>query len=399
MKKTSISILILSLAVITQIGAAGIAGNWLLEKAERRGVTYWIYEPTDFTSDGTIVAGRMENGTWQPGKDAATLVMESENNRLYNGEVQIVRLNDRELVLGFPDYTLYYVKIDPANIKKGNSESAFPGVWRVDSTDGSLTLLKFELPDILHYMKKFSSGGMTESTTTEGAWMYDAGKESLTVSIKQGALTAKLRVVELSPEKMELENMKSSALLKAEREAVVSGTIERLSFSSENFPENGSGQYQLPWGGVEDLIDYLHNVRQLTYSMNALVPVYEVFEHRILTRKVSTDADKGIVRFVNSPGYRRSENVKGELQERYNNFFPESEPEAYRITGEESVAVPAGTFLCTVVEGIFDDYKVKYWMIKDKPGVYAKLIKDGKSFSGDPLYNVTELSKIDLAAE
>jgi len=399
MKKINISILILSLAIITQIGAVGIAGNWLLEKAERRGVTYWIYEPTDFTSDGTIVVGRIKNGTWQPGKDAGTLSMKSEDNRMYNGEVQIVRLNDSDLVLEFPDYTLYYVKIDPAKIKKENSESAFPGVWRVDSTDGSLTLLKFELPDILHYMKKFSSGGMMESTTTEGAWMYDPDKASLTVSIKQGALTARLRVVQLSSDKMKLENMKSRAVLKAERDTVVSGTIERLSFSRDNFPENGSGEYQLPWGGVEDLIDYLQSVRQLTYSMNSLVPIYEVFEHRILTRKVSTDESKETVKFVNSSGYRYSENVKGKLREQYNDFFPESEPVAYRITGEERITVSAGTFLCTVVEGIFDDYREKYWMINDKPGVYAKLIKDGKSFSGDPLYSVTELSKIDPAAD
>lgn len=399
MKKISISMLILSLAVITQIGAAGITGNWLLEKAERQGITYWIYEPTDFTSDGTIVAERMKSGTWHPGKVAGTIVMKSEDKRLYNGEVKIVRLNESELVIGFPDYTLYYVKIDPAKIKKENSESAFPGVWRVDSADGSLTLLKFELPDILHYMKKSGSGGMTESTTTEGSWIYDADKTSLTVSIKQGALTAKLRVVQLSPEKMELENMKSKAVLKVERDTVVSGTIERLSFNREDFPENSSEENKLPWGGVEDLIDYLQNVRQLTYSMNSLVPIYEVFEHRILTRKVSTDESKQTVRFLNSPGYRHSENVKGNLSELYNRFFPESEPMAYRVTGEERVTVSAGTFLCTVVEGIFDDYREKYWMINDKPGVYAKLIKDGKTFSGDPLYVVTELSKIDLAAD
>ena len=65
-----------------------------------------------------------------------------------------------------------------------------------------------------------------------------------------------------------------------------------------------------------------------------------------------------------------------------------------RVAGKNiTVDVPAGTFTCTVIEGFDGDDKVKYWMINDKPGVYAKIVTIGDMF-GELRYVVTELTEI-----
>ena len=41
------------------------------------------------------------------------------------------------------------------------------------------------------------------------------------------------------------------------------------------------------------------------------------------------------------------------------------------------------------------DKKIKYWLINDMPGVYAKTIEEMESPLGDPEYYVTELESIE----
>ena len=61
------------------------------------------------------------------------------------------------------------------------------------------------------------------------------------------------------------------------------------------------------------------------------------------------------------------------------------------LIGQETVTVPAGTFICNVVEGMRGDKMYRFWMLMDKPGVYAKIIEEGEDIFGDSEYIVTEL--------
>lgn len=57
-------------------------------------------------------------------------------------------------------------------------------------------------------------------------------------------------------------------------------------------------------------------------------------------------------------------------------FFPKENLNLYKVVGTENVATAIGTFECTVVEGYGDfDGKIKYWMVNEKPGVFAKIVK------------------------
>ncbi len=73
-------------------------------------------------------------------------------------------------------------------------------------------------------------------------------------------------------------------------------------------------------------------------------------------------------------------------------MYPE-EDNSCRIVGSEQIATPAGTFDCVVVEVAIDyETRKKLWMIKDKPGIYAKIIDDKEGTWGH--YNMFELQEI-----
>ena len=60
----------------------------------------------------------------------------------------------------------------------------------------------------------------------------------------------------------------------------------------------------------------------------------------------------------------------------------------------ETITVPAGTFNCKVFEGLDGEAKVKYWMILDKPGVYAKIIREDVDPFDELEYSIIELEEI-----
>jgi hypothetical protein len=77
------------------------------------------------------------------------------------------------------------------------------------------------------------------------------------------------------------------------------------------------------------------------------------------------------------------------------NFFPEENLDPYQVVGTENLETPAGNFECTVVIG-YDRFssQVKYWMINNKPGVFAKVInvKDAPTpFGSTNIYILKEI--------
>ncbi|WP_233890755.1 hypothetical protein, partial [Tenacibaculum piscium] len=49
---------------------------------------------------------------------------------------------------------------------------------------------------------------------------------------------------------------------------------------------------------------------------------------------------------------------------------------------------------CTVVIGVLGDEKIKYWMIDNSPGVYAKIIKQTTdTFFNETTYTIETLTK------
>lgn len=174
-----------------------------------------------------------------------------------------------------------------------------------------------------------------------------------------------------------------------------SGKIEMLSFTHEDLPEITDPETFLPWMDSGKMIFVLKDVKHVKYRRES------VTEKKVSTilSKIAVDTLNQSVEFTNlmitkNDTMQFSQNYKDEMSEAYNYFFPRNEMMYYRLVGVETLEVPAGKYECTVLEGFDDETKVKYWMINDKPGVYAKIIEEGEDHFGNLEQIVYELEEI-----
>jgi hypothetical protein len=184
--------------------------------------------------------------------------------------------------------------------------------------------------------------------------------------------------------------------------------IPLLKFTMDDFiTEDGDDKYmedgaKLPWT-IDQIYEGLKNVKEMVYHVDHFVPgkgktdswdnSFKVKYHsdnELGVREYSyfqkdyIDMDDGI--------FPLNDETKGQMV-----FFPQAEPEYFRFVGEEQVKTPLGNFKCVVFEGVGDfDLKLKYWMIIDQPGVFAKIIKskeDGFSMDYTNVYTLKEIKK------
>ncbi|NOR44839.1 MAG: hypothetical protein GQ534_04565 [Candidatus Delongbacteria bacterium] len=204
-------------------------------------------------------------------------------------------------------------------------------------------------------------------------------------------------VIMLNAQETKIEG--NGSVIKASKDNSDLKKIEKLSFSEEDFPELTDKDPSLPWMDFYNMVSTLNDVKHLKYRRGSLIEELNTFNYSTILSKIETNTDKQSVRYTNlSISYgdtmQFSENFKGGMSEMYNDFFPRNEMMFYRFLGVETIEVPAGKFECTVVEGVDTNYNVKYWMINNKPGIYAKIIEEGVGQFDELEYFVYELEEI-----
>jgi len=178
-------------------------------------------------------------------------------------------------------------------------------------------------------------------------------------------------------------------------------SVERLNYSYEDFEEEQTSELTIPWmwTSLGDMVNFLSNLEYLKYSYGTLAEDSDGFNYNSIVQLIEANINDNKVVFTNlqineGDSLQFGQDYKDSMSEAYNDFFPQDEPNVYRITGTETLSVKAGSFDCTVVEGIVYEDKVKFWMINEKPGVYARIIKEGESPFGDLEYHLIELEEI-----
>lgn len=392
MKK--ISFLLLFFAVTLNAQTEKITGNWLMTKVESNGETNEVYQTFEFKADGKLFAMGMDVAVWKYDETANSIILNSQMDKDFNGIGKILKLTGEELILDKDGAKFYYSKLNYDEIYKNNEKSGLTGVWEIENDEGAQQIVKFEEPDNYAFIDIYQ--GVTEKAS--GNWIYNPDEKSLIVVSFHNPLRGKSKITEIGSDKLVIE--KEGETFTAKKENSDSEAIERLTFAEEDFPEE-QPEIQLPeaWYDLEWMSDELNGVKELKFKSGKLVNETNTFNYTTYISKVTVDMEKPSVKFTNLVDEggeltQYSENYKGGLSERYNNFFPKEKPYPYRLVGVEKITVPAGTFECTVIEGFDMDTKVKYWMINDMPGVYAKTIKEGESPFGDLDYIVTELEEI-----
>ncbi len=391
MKITLLSISLSLFSIIVYGQSSKLIGSWLLTKVEVSGNTYEPYYITDFRSDGNMIVMDMEAGTWK--LDGKKIIMKSDMDKDFNGVSSIVELTPTELIVTKEEAKLYYKRLNSDKIKEENAASGIIGIWNITNNEGATQLLKFESPDTYTYI--YSTQGMSEKSS--GTWIYNSAENTLIIIGMTHNIKGENKIRKITEDELVFET--SETIISATKEVANNSSNERLNFTYEDIPEEPTGDYNLPWYDYYALVEYLQHVNYLKYRNGSLIKEMNTLKFTAIISEIEVDAEEQSVTFrnlwvSNNDTTQYSENYKGGMMESGNLFFPKNEPWPYKIVGIETVTVPAGTFECTVIIAFDGETRLKYWMINNKPGVYAKTITESISVFDELEYSVVELEEI-----
>lgn len=182
---------------------------------------------------------------------------------------------------------------------------------------------------------------------------------------------------------------------------ILSFEIEEMYDEDENFNYE-EAEAKLPWK-IETIVNYLKEYTEMVYSVTSFPDEQEPFAW-VESEKINyNEAEQTID--VRSYSYTQNDYIDmmedpilmdnlSEYEEDFM-FFPNDNLDIYQIVGTEQLETPAGTFECTIVEGFGRfNAKVQYWMVTNKPGVFAKVInvKDAPTpYGNTTVYILKEL--------
>ncbi len=236
----------------------------------------------------------------------------------------------------------------------------------------------------------------TSNTIDAGTWKYNKKKKSIVMTsaldkdFNGEALVINVNDKELTYKKdgatlsfIKLEKMNSPVKIQVKMEKPI------LSFDREAmYDEEGNFNYEveqskLPWK-IETIVNYLKGYHEVIYDVTNFPDDGEA-DTWVESEKIKYDE---AAQSIDIRRYSYSQNDYIDMMEdpiwmnnlsEYDydfNFFPNDNLDPYKVIGIEKIETKAGVFNCTVVEGFGNfDKKVKYWMINNQPGVFAKVIE------------------------
>ncbi len=372
-------------------------GEWLLNKIEKQGAINFIGQLVDFNKNGIFYVQEMVFGTWDYNKSNQVLNIDAER---ITGDHTILKNDNTELILEKEGEKLYFKKTNKQKIQSENKKSGLFGSWEFEEeTNADLKrFITFKAPDNFTVLEK----GEGMESKSGGMWIFDEKDKTLLLIGQVENLRGLSKVIVVTKKEFSVENNGKIYILKKVVQDAVN--IQRLSFSEEDFyDDNGDYKYyddeqKLPWQDSYQMIADLSKVKHLVYKFSTLIESTKSFTTKILTADVIVNKEKQTLSIDNIfSGYDKY-NLPDDTQlspnefDYYNKLYP-LEGDSYRIVGKEEVITPVGTFICTVIEATASfDEKIKLWMINDKPGIIAKIIKDRAGDLG--FYKVYELQEI-----
>ncbi len=362
-KSIILSILLGAFISVSTIAQANkVQGNWLLVKMTTPNEIEEPFLPISFTKEGKMLVMEYELGTWKiQDKKVNIQLNKKELSGLYH-----IQLKKNRMILEKKDLQLIYQKQD----KKANEKFQLLGAWKQKDTD---YYVKFELPNTINTIKLYD--GATEESS--GTWLFLPKNNMFMVYGFMDEFRGKNYIKSVTNKQFIVQNDTLNLVFNK----VPLEKITTFSFVYDDFDEEADYQDKLPWRDFYSMQDYLGQVDEIEYTVKKYLPKIETFQNSKLIQKVIFKKEKGSIEFKNYSITNTKEPIfsgnifKGGLSNRYNYFFPLKDPDIYRVLPEELITVPAGKFSCIVVEAVSGNDKIKFWMIKDKPGVYAKVIK------------------------
>ncbi len=375
-----------------------IEGEWLLEQIlnHKENKAESVYQILSFKSTGELLIQNYPFGQWSTDAKKNNLTI---NSKKIGGEYKITALNKTELELTLENKVLYFSKINREQIYRNNKESGLIGVWKLQvEKDHLRNLIEFKSPDEISFVEMDNSYKGRNS----GAWIFKPKSKELIIIGQIKNLRGINEVISISNNEVDLKNNGSVYILKKVEQ--VQNKIERLTFTNEDFyTKDGDYKYKedeskLPWNGFYTMLKSLMNIDKLSYQYSSLEENTNTFETKLLEAIVTTNFEKELFTIDNVfSGFDR--NNLYEDQEFPENKYDGLKPlypclaTTFRVIGEEEIKVPAGKFQCIVVEALNDsDTRLKIYMIKNQPGIIAKIISEKTGTFGH--YAIYQLKEI-----
>lgn len=392
MKNTHILFLALLLISVSSLAKnTPIVGEWILTKVEMEGKVEELYTKVNFKDDGYAEMEGRVFGTWEYNKKSKTITIKSEMVKEFSGEWAKSSAGKSDMILNDSKSKLYFTKLDEEKIKQDNQASGLMGVWQIQ-VDGETAYMNFEAPD------NFTKISISEYSSSRGGgkWIYNKDDNTV-IFIGIRSLRGKSNVKNLSTTDFTIEN--KGIVVTGKRIEQNAANREKLGFTSDDISMSHNNEESnitlteenSSWADMNAKFAYLKNVSKLTYQRSTLITGLNAFATETLTANVS----------ANEEYYETTiDEIFGELSadrfEEGNTLYPLAYADGYdyRVTGEEEVTVPAGSFTCKVIELADYDKKVKLYMINNRPGVYAKIVLVGNDFD-EETYEMYELAKIE----
>ncbi len=361
-------------------------GSYILAKASAGEKSQDIYSFMSFNDDGSVTMNKEPIGTWRYDKRHNTLTVTSEALKTFDGTWKVSKDNSYDLLLKKDATTLFFIK--PGDAENNNANSGLEGIWELQSEYGESTLALN--PDGSARLI-YKEGDVT--TTTEGTWLFLPKRNSLLLLTNDRDFKGEYLIKDKGEKTLTLSF--NNETLKGTKKEQSTQTNEELTWKDDDFyTPDGDFKYmddenKLPWTSEDEIWNTYSGLTKLVYIFSKLVDK-DMFEISEVSADIDID-DKLDIPDI----FSGNDGDKKVSYDRMKYIFPIN-CNVFRVTGTEQLATPAGTFDCTVIEGMGDfDEKIKIWMINDKPGIVAKVIKQ-KDDGPFGHYYVYELKEIDI---
>ncbi len=346
-----------------------VTGNWLLTLVETGQKTDQPYIINRFDANGDIsIYGTKIAVFTRRNQD---IDLNSERFKIYNGRFLILKLTDRQLVLGGNGATLYYKKAyDPT--QNNPAYQNLIGTWLMRGT--MPTYVRFEADNKFVMLNMEENGNVT----TKGSWLFIPSEKTFVVLADVNVLKKKDSILQINQDYMEILN--KGIKYQLEKQPTVL-SVHYLQINEDALTEPTVGQSGLPWTN-DALRIFVPTIKNLHYKRSAYHPEVKTFSQDDISVDIIVNEKKQTIKFL---AYKEIEEeripfitrIKGPLIESYNRFFPQKELNQYAIIDRKRPWKFEGkTYECTVVNGIIGDDQYQYWMINSMPGVFAKIIHD-----------------------
>ncbi len=366
MKKIFIVFLLLTSVLQAQ---QSINGTWLLIKIEQNEKTEAPYLISKFKDNGKMLFGEDEIADWKLKKNL--IVFKSKLSPNFSGTASILKINQKELIYQKDNAKFHYIRYNQKLIDELPEYKRLLGVWQMTGTQ--ITILSFSQNHRFTELVQQSDA----SITTQGQWLYLPQNNSIVIQADAEVLRGKSKIIQINKDLLELKYKGINYTL--DRKPYIEKPEEPLTFTYEEIENNEGDSHDFPWS-EEALFGYLKNQKQIHYIRKIFnKDVHACLIDNIIS-KVKVDDDKQKIIFIDylakdEEEVKLNEQRKAFLENTYNRFFPQKDIAPFRIVNNfEKIHIEDKDYYCTAVEGFDGDTKIKYWMINDMPGTFAKII-------------------------